>query len=69
MIAISTYDALNRRTGATYPDATATFGYDAINRLTSVNHSVGGTITWVYDTVSGEFLTVAIDPIGGQGGD
>ncbi len=47
------YDALNRRTGATYPDATATFGYDAINRLTSVNDSVGGNITWVYDTVSG----------------
>lgn len=47
------YDALNRRTGATYPDATATFGYDAINRLTSVSDSVGGNITWVYDTVSG----------------
>jgi len=47
------YDALNRRTGATYPDASVTFGYDAINRLTSVNDSVGGTITWVYDTVSG----------------
>jgi RHS repeat-associated protein len=47
------YDALNRRTGATYPDATVTFGYDAINRLTSVNDSVGGTITWTYDTVSG----------------
>lgn len=47
------YDALNRRTGATYADATATFGYDAINRLTSVNDSVGGTITWGYDAVSG----------------
>ena len=47
------YDALNRRTGATYPDATTTFGYDAINRLTSLTDSVGGTITWVYDTVSG----------------
>ncbi|MBX3237287.1 MAG: hypothetical protein KF814_14160 [Nitrospiraceae bacterium] len=47
------YDALNRRTGATYPDAIVTFGYDAINRLTSVNDSVGGTITWTYDTVSG----------------
>jgi RHS repeat-associated protein len=44
---------LNRRTGATYPDATATFGYDAINRRTSVNDSVGGSINWVYDTVSG----------------
>ncbi|MFO0701188.1 MAG: RHS repeat-associated core domain-containing protein [Nitrospira sp.] len=29
-----------------------TFGYDAIGRLTSVNDSVGGTITWVYDTVA-----------------
>jgi RHS repeat-associated protein len=47
------YDALNRRTAATYPDATVTFGYDAINRLTSANDSVGGTITWTYDTVSG----------------
>ncbi|ULA57974.1 MAG: hypothetical protein LZF60_20020 [Nitrospira sp.] len=47
------YDALNRRTGATYPGATVIFGYDAINRLTSVTDSVGGTITWVYDTVSG----------------
>ena len=48
-----TYDALNRRTGATYSDATVTFGYDAINRLTSVSDSVGGAITWTYDTVSG----------------
>ncbi len=47
-----TYDNLNRRTGATYPDATVTFGYDAIGRLTSVNDSVGGTIAWTYDTVS-----------------
>lgn len=34
-------------------DSLATFSYDAINRLTSVNDSVGGTISWVYDTVSG----------------
>jgi RHS repeat-associated protein len=47
------YDALNRRTGATYPGATTTFGYDAISRLTSVSDSIGGNITWVYDTVSG----------------
>ncbi|CAI4030252.1 hypothetical protein DNFV4_00680 [Nitrospira tepida] len=47
-----TYDALNRRTGATYPDSSVTFGYDAIGRLTSVSDSVGGTITWTYDTVS-----------------
>ncbi len=46
------YDALNRRTGATYPDATVSFGYDAIGRLTSVSDSLGGTITWTYDTVS-----------------
>ncbi|MFO0700398.1 MAG: hypothetical protein U0236_14350 [Nitrospira sp.] len=45
------YDALNRRTSATYPGA-VTFGYDAIGRLTSVNDSVGGMITWVYDTVA-----------------
>ncbi len=44
---------MNRRTGATYPDATVSFGYDAIGRLTSVSDSVGGTITWTYDTVSG----------------
>ncbi|MFO0733712.1 MAG: RHS repeat domain-containing protein [Nitrospiraceae bacterium] len=48
-----TYDASNRRTGATYSDAIVTFGYDAINRLTSVSDSVGGAITWTYDTVSG----------------
>ena len=47
------YDALNRRTSASYPDATVTFGYDAIGRLTSVSDSLGGNITWVYDTVSG----------------
>lgn len=46
------YDNLNRRTGATYPDATVTYGYDAIGRLTSVNDSVGGNISWTYDTVS-----------------
>ena len=46
------YDALNRRTSATYPGAAVTFGYDAIGRLTSVNDSVGGNITWVYDTVA-----------------
>ncbi|MFO0768360.1 MAG: RHS repeat-associated core domain-containing protein [Nitrospiraceae bacterium] len=45
------YDALNRRTGATYVGSSTTFGYDAISRLTSVNDSVGGTITWVYDVV------------------
>ena len=47
------YDALNRRTTATYPDSAATFGYDAISRLISVSDSVGGNISWVYDTVSG----------------
>ncbi len=46
------YDTLNRRTGGTYPDASVTFGYDAIGRLTSVSDSVGGKITWTYDTVS-----------------
>jgi RHS repeat-associated protein len=46
------YHPLNCGTGATYPDATVTFGYDAIGRLTSVNDSVGGTIAWTYDTVS-----------------
>ncbi len=45
-------DVLNRHTGATYPDSSVTFGYDAIGRLTSVSDSVGGTITWTYDTVS-----------------
>lgn len=47
------YDTLDRRTSATSAGITTTFGYDAISRLTSVNDSVGGTITWVYDTVSG----------------
>ena len=45
------YDSLNRRTGATYPDSSVTFGYDAIGRLTSVSDSVGGNITWTYDVV------------------
>ncbi len=52
-VATFSYDSLNRRSGATYPDATVTFGYDAIGRLTSVSDSVGGNITWTYDTVSG----------------
>ncbi|MFO0769545.1 MAG: RHS repeat-associated core domain-containing protein [Nitrospiraceae bacterium] len=51
-VATFAYDALNRRTGATYPDSSVTFGYDAIGRLTSVSDSVGGNITWTYDTVS-----------------
>jgi RHS repeat-associated protein len=45
------YDVLNRRTTATYVGSSTTFGYDAIGRLTSVNDSLGGTLTWVYDVV------------------
>ncbi|MEX5216842.1 MAG: hypothetical protein NW701_03355 [Nitrospira sp.] len=51
-VATFSYDTLNRRTGATYPDSSVTFGYDAIGRLTSVSDSVGGNVTWTYDTVS-----------------
>src|SRR5437016_3163733 len=52
-VATFAHDSLNRRTSATYPDASVTFGYDAIGRLTSVSDSVGGNTTWTYDTVSG----------------
>src|SRR5437899_7058243 len=45
------YDALNRRTGATYADATVTSTYDAVGRLTRVTDSAGGTITSAYDTL------------------
>src|SRR2546427_8488801 len=44
------YDALNRRTGATYADATVTSTYDAVGRLTRVTDSAGGPITRAYQT-------------------
>jgi RHS repeat-associated protein len=43
------YDTLNRRTGATYVDATVTYGYDAVGRLTRATDSAGGTIANAYD--------------------
>lgn len=46
-----TYDPLNRRTQATYPDATATYTYDSVDRLTQIADTQGGTITRGYDTV------------------
>jgi YD repeat-containing protein len=45
------YDALNRRMGATYADATVTSTYDAVGRLTRATDSAGGTITNAYDTL------------------
>jgi RHS repeat-associated protein len=44
-----TYDALDRRTGATHVDATVTYTYDAGNRVTQVVDSVGGTVSNAYD--------------------
>jgi RHS repeat-associated protein len=45
-----TYDALNRRTSATYADtSTTTYTYDKGNRLLQVNDSVSGLITRTYD--------------------
>jgi len=38
------YDALNRRTQATYADATVSFTYDSVGRLTRAADSVSGTI-------------------------
>lgn len=47
-----TYDALNRRTGVTYADAsTVTDTYDAGNRVTQIVDSLFGTITRTYDNL------------------
>jgi RHS repeat-associated protein len=44
------YDALNRKTTATYQDGTSTtYTYDAGNRLTQIVDSASGTITRNYD--------------------
>ena len=61
-IATFTYDGLSRRTSAAYgqtlvggnpssPDATATYTFDAGNRLTLVADSVGGNISRTYDNL------------------
>jgi YD repeat-containing protein len=69
-VATFTYDGLNRRTGATYTDATVTYSYDAIDRPTATNDSVGGNISWVYDTVnSGHHPRVAETTSHGKKGD
>jgi len=46
-VTTSTYDALNRRTKATYHDSTSTnYTYDAGNRITQVQEkNAGGTVT------------------------
>jgi len=45
-----TYDALNRRTNATYADGSSTtYTYDAGNRMTQINDSTAGIITRGYD--------------------
>jgi len=44
------YDALNRRTIATYADASNTvYTYDKDNRLLQINDSTAGLITRTYD--------------------
>ncbi|WP_427308981.1 RHS repeat-associated core domain-containing protein [Cupriavidus sp. H39] len=59
-IATFTYDGLNRRAAAAYghtlvggnpssPDATATYTFDAGNRLTQLADSAGGSLTRSYD--------------------
>ena len=47
------YDALNRRTTATYPDATVTVTYDSVGRLTKASDTAigAGTIDFAYDTL------------------
>jgi YD repeat-containing protein len=45
------FDALNRRTGATYADATVSYTLHAVGRLTQIADSAGGTITNAYDAL------------------
>jgi RHS repeat-associated protein len=46
------YDTLNRRTQATYADASTTiYTYDKGNRLTQINDSIGGNIVRTYDAL------------------
>jgi YD repeat-containing protein len=61
-VATFSYDALNRRTGATYVDATMTYSYDAAGRLTQATDLVGETITNTYDTM--DRLTSQAQPNG-----
>lgn len=48
------YDALNRRAQATYPDATATFTYDAVGRLIKAADTApgAGTIDFAHDNLN-----------------
>ena len=50
-IATFQYDTLNRRTHATYPDATTTFTYDVAGRLVKASDTAtgAGTIDFAYD--------------------
>jgi RHS repeat-associated protein len=61
-MATFTYDPLNRRTRATYADATVSYAYDAVGRLTEAVDSVGGTITNTYDVL--DRLTSQAQPYG-----
>jgi YD repeat-containing protein len=48
------YDALNRRTEATYADATTTFTYDTVGRLVKASDTASGagTIDFAYDILN-----------------
>ena len=50
-MATFSYDALNRRTGASYADATVNYVRDPVGRLTQLTDSIGVTITNAYDTL------------------
>ena len=58
------YDALNRRTQATYADATTTFTYDTVGRLTKASDTApgAGTTDFAYDT-----LNRLVQEVTGQG--
>ena len=45
------YDALNRRTQATYADATTTFTYGSVSRLVKASYTApgAGNIDFAYD--------------------
>jgi RHS repeat-associated protein len=46
---VTTYDALNRPVQTTFADAIVNYAFDAASRLTGLNDSQAGTISWDYD--------------------
>jgi len=47
------YDAASNRVGYTDPEGTATsYGYDSLNRLTTLNSGLAGQFTYGYDELS-----------------